>query len=313
VALAVTVLAGGCAVTAGPPARGWHDGRLFVATGDTTSVFYQLGGGYADVVSRYLHGYEVRAEPTGASIDNLQRVGNGDMDIAFTLEDAAGDAVAGQGKFAGHPAPIRALARLYESYVHVIVRTDVPAQTLADLRDKRVSTGPVGSSTETVALRLLDAAGLKAGSTVSTVALSLAESIVALRHGDINALVWLGELSTSDIVRLLASSSEFTLLPIAGLLGPLTAKYGPVYDAGTIPHASYNTAADVATIAIPVVLVVSSTMPNQLAFDLTRLLFEHRDDLTKVSNQATAIERSRASATDPVLLHPGAVRYYDST
>jgi TRAP transporter TAXI family solute receptor len=304
-------VASGCAAAGRPPARGWRDGRLFVATGDTTSVFYQLGGGYADVVSRYLPGYEVRAEPTGASLDNIQRVGSGDMDVAFTLDDVAGDAVNGQGKFAGHRQPIRALARLYETYVHVIVRTDADAQTLTDLRDKRIATGLVGSGTEMVSQRLLDAAGLKAS--VSTAALSLADSIAALRRAEVNAFTWLGELSTPDIAKLLAGTNEFALLPIANLLGPLTSKFGPVYDAGTIPKAVYGSATDVATIAVPVVLIVSSTMPNQLAFDLTRLLFEHQDDLAKVSNQATGIDRARASATSPVLLHPGAVRYYDST
>ena len=57
-----------------PGAKLWHDGRLFIATGNTTAVYYQIGGGLADVITKYLPGYEARAEPTGASGENIQRV-----------------------------------------------------------------------------------------------------------------------------------------------------------------------------------------------------------------------------------------------
>ncbi len=90
--LLAVALVTACAAERTPQARPWHDGRIFLATGNTTGVYYQLGGGYADVISRHLPGYEARAEPTGASVENITRLVDGDMEIAFSLADTAADA-----------------------------------------------------------------------------------------------------------------------------------------------------------------------------------------------------------------------------
>src|SRR5262249_55502469 len=123
----------GCNARAEPAPR-----RLYVATGNTTGVYYQLGGGYADIITRYLPNTQAVAEPTGASVDNIQRVMRGDADIAFTLADVAADAARGTGAFSG-PQPIRALARVYVNYTHLIARAGTGIKTVADLRGKRVS------------------------------------------------------------------------------------------------------------------------------------------------------------------------------
>src|SRR5436190_2118870 len=78
---AVTALAagllGGCGAQRDEAVLRWHHGRLYMATGNTTGVFYQFGGGYADIISRHVDGYEVTAEPTGAAVDNIRRVTRG--------------------------------------------------------------------------------------------------------------------------------------------------------------------------------------------------------------------------------------------
>jgi uncharacterized protein len=87
--LLAVALVTGCGAERTPEPRPWHDGRIFLATGNTTGVYYQLGGGYADVISRHLPGYEARAEPTGASGENITRLVDGDMEVAFSLADTA--------------------------------------------------------------------------------------------------------------------------------------------------------------------------------------------------------------------------------
>jgi TRAP-type uncharacterized transport system substrate-binding protein len=86
---AVLVLAtmGSCSTSASGSQGRYHNGLLFLATGNTTGTYYQFGGGYADLVTKYLPGYEVRAEPTGASGENISRVDSGDMDLALSHAD----------------------------------------------------------------------------------------------------------------------------------------------------------------------------------------------------------------------------------
>ncbi|MFG3436336.1 TAXI family TRAP transporter solute-binding subunit [Nonomuraea sp. NPDC047897] len=286
-----------------------NSGRLSIATGNTTGVYYQLGGGYADLLTKNLPGYQVTAEATGASVENIQRVVRGDSDIAFTLADAASDAATGKGAFTS-PQPIRALARIYTNYTHVIARSDAGIRTVADMKGKRVSTGSPNSGTENIALRLLKAAGLNADSDIKKQALSLPETVQGVKDGTLDALFWSGGLPTGGITDLTTSlKDDVVFVPLDDLLPKLNAEYGPVYQATTLKKDVYATAADVPTIAVPNLLVVSEKMPTDLAGDLTRVLFEKQAELEKVHPEAKNISREEAAKTEPVPLHDGAKKY----
>ena len=51
---------------------GASGGRLTIATGNTTGVYYQLGGGLARLIDKNLEGYKATASETGASVQNIQ-------------------------------------------------------------------------------------------------------------------------------------------------------------------------------------------------------------------------------------------------
>ena len=188
----------------------WHGGRLFIATGNTTGVFYQIGGGYADLITRYLPGYEAHAESSGASGENIKRVATGDFDIGFSNGDTAADAVAGKAPFAGKPQKIVALSRIYRNYVHCIVRTAANINTFADLRGKRVSTSSPNSGTDILAGRILAAGDLDPDKDVLRQRLSLPETTKGMQAGTTDALVFTGGLPTPGISDLLASAPGST-------------------------------------------------------------------------------------------------------
>lgn len=313
--LAALLAVAGC-TNSGASSEGdaWHGGRIFVATGNTTGVYYQLGGGYADIITRHLPGYEARAEPTGASGENISRVANGDMQIAFSLADTAADAIQGSGAFNQQPHKVLALARIYSNYTHVIVRKSAKISSMAKLRDKRVSTGSPKSGTDMLAGRLLEAAGLDPESDIRRQRISLPETVKGMRDGTLDAMFFSGGLPTPGIKDLMIGSpGKFEFLAIADLLEPLSAKYGPVYAVGELPKEAYHTTDNVQTIVVPNILLVSPEMPEQLAFDLTRLLFQYQHELTAVHPEGRNFDRRSAAVTDPILLHPGAKRYYEST
>ncbi|MBQ1075577.1 TAXI family TRAP transporter solute-binding subunit [Micromonospora sp. C31] len=309
-ALLATVLAAGCGTAEAGP-QPWHGGRIFLATGNTTGVYYQLGGGYADVISRHLPGYEARAEPTGASVENINRLSSGDMEIAFSLADTAADAVAGRGAFAGQPQPVRALARVYSNYTHVIVRADAKITKLSGLRGKRVSTGSPKSGTDVIAGRLLTAAGLDPDRDVVRATLSLPETVKRMRAGTLDAMFFSGGLPTPGIADLLTNApGRYVLLPVADLTEPLTARHGSVYTTAELPKEAYRTRSGTPTVTVANVILVNADMPDQLAYDLTRLLFAHQADLVGVHPEAGNFTQQSAPGTDPIPLHPGAARFY---
>src|SRR5437773_1052396 len=147
-----------CAAPEDPASKLWHSGELVIGTGNTTGVFYVLGAGYAGLINKHMSGYDATAAPTGGSIDNLQRLFSGDVDIALTLAAAADDSFAGTGTWTGRPQPVRALARTYPNYEHVIARTDTGIDSVAAMKGHRVSLGSPGSGTELIGKRLIAAA-----------------------------------------------------------------------------------------------------------------------------------------------------------
>ncbi len=289
----------------------WHHGRLYIATGNTTGVFYTIGGGYADLVTAHVPGYQAIAEPTNAAVENITRVVRGDADIALTFADAAADAVSGRAPFAGPPLPIRALARIYSSYTHVIARTGIGIRSFADLRGHRVSTGTHGSGTENVALRLMQSAGLDPEHDITRISLSLPETVKGMKNGTLDALFWTAGLPTLGITDLMSAMRDKVLfLPVGDLLNGLSSLYGEAYSAATIGKAVYGLPADVPTISVASMVVVGADLPESLAYDLTRVLFEYQDDLAKVHPEGKNFTRQAGPQTAPVPLHPGAHRYY---
>lgn len=312
--LAVLGLLAGCGATA-PPRAGaglWHGGRIYIATGNTTGVFYQLGGGYADLITKHVPGYEARAEATGASGENIQRVATGDMDVAFSIADTAADAVAGQGAFAGGPRKVVALAKVYRSYAQVVVRNSARITTFADLRGKRVSTGSAGSGADVFAGRLLAAGGLNPDTDILRQRLSLPETTRGMQAGTLDALIFTGGLPTPGIADLLASApGQYSLLPLGEVYRALTSRHGAVYATGKLPKSAYHTPADIDTIVIGNLVLVSPDMPEQLAYALTKILFDHQVELSRVHPEGANYDKAGASGTDPVALHPGAARYFN--
>jgi TRAP transporter TAXI family solute receptor len=314
-ALAVALLAAtaGCASTVDPTAGLYHHGELAIGTGNTTGVFYQIGAGYANVVSRHLPEYEAMSAATAGSVDNLHRLASGDVDLAFAFAGNAADALQGSGAFKGKPEPIRAIARLYPSYTHLVVRRDADITSVYDLRGHEITIGPRGSGSEATALRVLAAAGLVPGQDLTNTSMSLPQSTKALTDGRIDAMFYTAGLPVPGIVDLFNQHhADVRLLPLDSVLKKMSKMHGSgVYARGTIPGSEYRLPADVPTIVESSMLVVESSMPADLVYQLTKLLFEYRSDLAKVHPAANSIERATASMTEPVPLHPGAERYYD--
>src|SRR5918999_4564831 len=285
-------------------------GNLSVATGGTGGVYAVYGAGLADVISEDLGDYKATAETTSASVDNIKLIAQKDSDVAFTLADTAIDAVEGKESF-DEPLPIRALAQIYTNYTQVGTTADAGIETIEDLRGKRVSVGDPGSGTEVIALRVLEAAGLDPDEDIDRSQLGVDESVNAVRDGSIDAFFWSGGLPTGAVTDL-ATTDQIVLLPSTDYLDTLRNQYGEVYQEEIIPAGTYEGFdQDVAVIGVPNYLVVNESMDEQMAYDITRILFEQQDALAEAHPEANNLDINTAPQTPPLELHPGAQRYYD--
>jgi hypothetical protein len=288
--------------------------RLSIATGGTGGVYYPYGGAIARVISEHLAGVEATAEVTAASVDNLKLIRDHKSDIAFTLADTLDDAIKGRGAFTGRGAvPVRALAVLYSNYTHLVAHGSSGVSRVADLTGKHVSLGAAGSGTELIATRILRAAGLDPGHDLSPVSLGVSQSVDALKDGKIDAFFWSGGVPTAAVLDLANTpGARWRLVPNDDVLESLQSTYGAsLYSRLSVPAAAYaGLPADVAVVGVSNLLVVHQEMSEQLAYDITRLLFEHHAELIAVHPEAARLSLATASTGSPALFHPGALRYY---
>jgi uncharacterized protein len=281
------------------------DGRINIATGNSTGVYYVVGGGLAQVINDETE-LQATAAETGASVQNIQQVVAGDYDIGFSLADSAADAVNGEADF-GEPQDVSTLGRIYSNLTHVVVRTDAGIDSVEDFAGKRISTGSPQSGTEVIANRLIEAAGLKT-SDVKAQRLDLTQTLDGMKDGSIDGLVWSGGLPTPAITDLFTSmGDDVTFIDISAQLAPMQ-EVNEVYEEATIPADTYGTDEDVPSIGVPNVLIVSNDMPDNLACALTTLIVEQKDALVTVHPAANEIDPATMTETGPIPLHPGSER-----
>jgi TRAP transporter TAXI family solute receptor len=265
------------------------------------------------VLTESLPGVEATAEVTAASVDNLKFLRQGTSDVAFSMADTAQDGVAGRYLFEEFgPVPARTLAVLYQNYMHLVTRADSGITDLAGLRGKVVSTGAPGAGTTVLAERILDAAGLDARRDIRPQSLGVAQSVDALKDGKLDAFFWSGGLPTAAILDLVNTPGVTPrLVPLDSVLPTLVERFGPdLYVRAAIPRAVYQLDADVPVIAVANLLVVADAMPDTLAYDITRVIFERRETLASIHPQARELSLASAVRGSPIPFHPGAIRYY---
>ena len=285
--------------------------RLSIATGGTGGVYFVYGGALADQITQNIEGVEATAEATSASVDNMTLIADESSDVAFSLADTAADAVEGREDFEGDPVPAQALARLYLNYTQIVAPASSGIGSIEDLRGRSVSVGSPGSGTEVIALRVLRAAGIDPDTDIDRQQLGVDESVDAVRDGTIDAFFWSGGLPTGAVTDL-ATTDQIVLLPSTEYLDALRGQYGEVYQESTIPAGTYEGFdQDVPVIAVPNYLVVNESMDEELAYNITKLLFDQQDALADAHPEARNLDINTAPQVPPLELHPGAIRYYD--
>ena len=286
--------------------------NLAIGTGGTGGVYYPLGGGLANLLSKFVPGMQATAEVTGGSVDNLKLIASGKPYIGFTMADAGQDAYRGEDKFTGNKVPLKTLLVLYPNRMHVVTVEGAGVIRFADIKGKRVSTGSPGSATEVMAFRAIEAMGLDRERDIRRERLGVAESVGALKDKKIDAFFWVGGLPTGAVSDLANTpNTKIKMVDHSEAVAGMNKKYGPLYVEDTIPKATYRgMESDNRIATVWNILVVHEKMSDQTAYNIVKTIFEKQADLIVVHNEAENIKiEYQKNATTPIPFHPGAVRY----
>ena len=285
--------------------------ELSIATGGTGGVYFPYGGGLAEVISNHVDGASASAEVTGASVENVALIARGDSDIAIALADTVYGAFTGTGAFEGRQVgELRALASIYPNAVQIVTLAGSGISSLDDLRGKRVSVGAPGSGTEVSAQTLLAANGITYDD-FEEQRLNFNETADALRDGDIDAGFWSVGPPTSSILNL-ATTREISMIGMTEAEVAAAIAAEPTFAPYTLRAGLYEGMAEgVTTISTPNVLIVHADMGEDLAYNITKAMYENVADLIAIHPAANDTTLEFSVAATPIPFHPGALRYLE--
>ncbi len=286
--------------------------NISIATGGTGGVYYPMGGGLANVLSKHVPGMQATAEVTGGSVDNLNLIGSGKPYVAFSMVDAVLDAAKGQQKFQGRKVDVKTLLVLYPNRMHVVTTESTGIKSMADLKGRRISAGSPGSATEIMAFRVMEGAGLDPMKDVTRERLGVAESANALKDKKIDAFFWVGGLPTAAVTDLASTpGTKIRLIDHADAVEAMNKKWGNLYYADVIAKSTYaGMATDNKMASVANILVANSSMPDEQAYKIVKAIFDHQKDLIAVHQEYANVKISiQKNASTSVPFHPGAEKY----
>lgn len=290
------------------------ESRFFsVASGPTGGVYYPLGGGVANLVTKYVDKAQATAEATSGSVDNVKLVGGDGSYFGFASADIVQQAVNGTGPFKDAPVKISTLAALYPNVVQILAMKSSGIARVSDLKGKRVATGTPGSGFEILSNRILTAAGLDPDKDIQRATLATSDAVNALRDGKVDAVVFAGGVPAAAISDLAAAPGvDLSIIPTTELVAKLNETHGTgLYSEQVIPAGAYgdDISESVKTLGVWNLLLVNSSMSDVDAEAVCVALLGHLDEFSAVHPAAKGVRLERQKqANTPARFHPGAVK-----
>ncbi|MED4080857.1 TAXI family TRAP transporter solute-binding subunit [Halalkalibacterium halodurans] len=280
-----------------------------VASGGTSGVYYPIAGAIAQILESDL-GLATSVQATGASVENVNLISNSRAELAITMADTVLQAYEGSGEFEGEEPieTLRGLASLYPNFVQIVTTEDSGIETVDDLRGKSVGVGAPNSGVELNARMVLEAHGMSYDD-IEEDYLSYSEAIDQIKNGLIDAAFVTSGVPNATVIDL-GTTHSAKIIPIEGqAMDYLTENY-PFFSEGAIPAGSYDNEEEIPTAAITNVLLISHEIDEEVAYEITKSLFEHLDEIHASHNAATDISLETVEVGMPVPFHPGAERYF---
>ncbi len=280
-----------------------------ILTGGTSGVYYPLGVGLSKIYAEKIDGVRTQVQSTKASVENLNLLQKGRGELALALGDSVKLAWEGNAE-AGFSAPLdklRGIAAVYPNYIQIVASKESGITDLAGLKGKGLSVGAPKSGTELNARAIMTAAGMSYDDLGKTEFLPFAESVELIKNRQLEATLQSAGLGVSSI-KDLATALDINVVSVPA---ELVESLGAPYIAATIPAGTYKGQdADVPTVAVVNFLVTHDGVSDDMAYAMTKELFENLPDLEAAHQAATQIKLENAIAGMPLPLHPGAERYY---
>ena len=276
-------------------------------------MYYPLGGGIADVLTKNVPNLNATAGTTDGSMANLLLMEQGKADVALSMADASWDAYKGQGKFQDRRSTVRALMVLYPNRMHIVTVEGTGITKMSDLKGKRVSTGAPNSATQIMAYRVLEAYGLDPEKDIIRERLDPGKSAEAIKDRKLDAFFWVGGMPTPAVTDLGATPGlKLKLVDHSEALEAMVKKYGPLYVKDMIPAKSYpGQEATKQIVTVWNVLVADAKMSDQTGLRHSQDGVRAQGRFGPRARRSEKLRLKYQTAGAAVMpFHPGAKKYF---
>lgn len=289
--------------------------QINIITGSTGGTYYALGGAMANTWNNHLENLQVTSQPSGASVENINRVNAGEVELGMAMNNIADDAWKGRGAFKTKQLNFRAIGVIYPEVYQGVALKESGIKSLEDVKGKRVAVGPVGSGT----VVLTEAVFGEAGMTFEDVKAAydgFGDAASKMKDGHLDAAFNVLSVPAAAIQDI-RTSRDIEIIEISEeLYQKMKTKY-PFFNQYKIPAGTYGNEEDRYTINCQAALYVAQDLPDDVVYDLTKVWCEQTSETAQAHGAAKWLAEELAAGKLEVMLsgittplHPGAYKYY---
>ena len=289
------------------------EGKKFlnIGTGGTAGTYYPIGGAMAEILNKEIPGMSASAQSTGASVANVNMLGDGTIDLATVQNDIAYYAAHGTEMFVDKKVDgLKGVASLYPETCQFVTLKSSGIKSLSELKGKRIAVGAVGSGVEANVRQILAVYGINYDD-IDAQYLSFAEGASALKDGNVDVAVLTAGYPTAS-VQDIAAQNPVRLLPVEEeVADALIAKY-PFYTKTVIPAGVYAGDDEVVpSVSVMAMLVAGPTVNEELGYKVTKAIFSHLDRLQAAHAVGKQITRDSVKVGMSLPMNEGAEKYFN--
>jgi len=289
--------------------------EVVIGTSRPGGVYFPLGDSICRMINldSPTRGLRCAAYPSRGPVTNIESLHDGRIDVGIVQSDVLSDAINGRGPFTsqGPDSELRVLFTGQTEAFTIVARRNLEIRAAADLRGKRINLGSPGSGERVSMNRVMTALGFAPTDFAAARELPLALQHAAFCAHELDAIVYTVRHPNGlvdDVIR----TCEGVLVNVSGpQIESLLANQSE-YSRSVIPGNTYASNSEaIATIGVRTAIITSARLPETVAYEITKAVFENIDDFRRLHPDfATLLPHDMVPSASGVPVHKGAARYY---
>ncbi|MBZ4688431.1 MAG: hypothetical protein JG764_2064 [Clostridiales bacterium] len=284
----------------------WPQGGS-IGTASVGGTYYVWGGAWSKLVNSKLPEFQVTSEETGGPVHNVQLIQNGDILFGLCSMPTAFDAWNGERWAKGQKyRDIRVLFPMYPSYAHFWSLAKSGIDSGKEITGHVINLGPAGGTPDTYYRVMFDILGIKPKKIVNS---GFSDMVGQLKDGIIDVGANTGGAPHGSVLQTEATDKTNIFLFSQEEMEKIVEKL-PCFFIGAIPKEAYESLdKDLPVLQYWNVLITSKDLPDDLAYELTKMYFENLESFSNVYKPT--LKTLPKDVTKSVIpIHPGALKYY---